>query len=98
MAAQLRIYQLDPDRVEEFVTVWREQILPARRAAGFKVQGAWVSREEAGFAWVISHAGDNTAFEEANQAYYDSDARSRMQPAPDEFIVESDTVMVERLG
>jgi len=97
MAAQLRIYQLDPDRVDEFITVWRDQILPARRAAGFKVQGAWVSREEAGFAWVISHSGPGT-FEEASQAYYDSDARSRIRPAPDEFIVESDTVMVERLG
>ncbi|MBT8191905.1 MAG: NIPSNAP family protein, partial [Acidimicrobiia bacterium] len=42
MAAQLRIYRLDPDRVDEFVELWREQIVPARKAAGFKVQGAWV--------------------------------------------------------
>ncbi len=98
MATQLRIYRLDPDRVDEFVTVWREQIVPARRAAGFKVQGAWVSRDEAGFAWVVSHAGDTAAFEDASQSYYDSDARRAMEPAPDQFIVESDTVMVERLG
>jgi len=97
MAVQLRIYRLDPDRVDEFVTLWREQIVPARRAAGFKVQGAWVSREEAGFAWVVSHSGPGT-FEEASQAYYDSDARGAIQPAPDEFILEADTVMVERLG
>ncbi len=97
MATQLRIYRLDPDRVDEFVTLWREQILPARRAAGFRVQGAWVSRDEAGFAWVVSHTGPGT-FEEANQAYYDSEARRAIRPAPDEFIVEADTVMVERLG
>ncbi len=98
MATQLRIYRLDPARVEEFVTLWREQIVPARRAAGFKVQGAWVSRAEAGFAWVISHSGDATTFVEASEAYYDSEARRSMRPAPDEFIVESDTVMVDRLA
>jgi hypothetical protein len=97
MAAQLRIYRLDPDRVDEFVTLWREQILPARRAVGFKVQGAWVAREEAGFAWVVSHSGPGS-FEEASQAYYDSDARAAISPPPDEFIVEVDTVMVERVG
>ncbi len=97
MAAQLRIYRLDPDRVDEFVTLWREQILPARRAVGFKVQGAWVSREEAGFAWVVSHPGPGT-FEEASQEYYDSEARRAISPPPDEFLVEVDTVMVERVG
>ena len=97
MAAQLRIYRLDPERVEEFVTLWRDQIVPARRAAGFKVQGAWVSRDEAGFAWVVAHAGPET-FEEASQKYYNSDARRAISPPPDEFIVEVDTVMVERVG
>jgi hypothetical protein len=97
MAAQLRIYHLDPDRVDEFVTLWREQIVPARKAAGFKVQGAWVSRDEAGFAWVVAHSGPGT-FEEADQAYYDSGARANIQPPPGDFIVEIDTVMVERVG
>ena len=97
MAAQLRIYRLDSDRVEEFVTLWREQIVPARKAAGFKVQGAWVSRDEAGFAWVVAHSGPGT-FEEADKAYYNSEARSKIQPSPTDFIVEIDTVMVERVG
>jgi hypothetical protein len=97
MAAQLRIYRLNPDRVEEFVILWREQIVPARRAAGLKVQGAWVSRDEAGFAWVVAHSGPGT-FEEANQKYYDSEARRAISPPPDEFLVEIDTVMVERVS
>jgi hypothetical protein len=70
--------------------------MPARRKSGFKLQGAWISREEAGFAWVISHSGPGT-FEEASRAYYDSDARTRIRPDPDEFILEADSVMVERL-
>jgi hypothetical protein len=97
MAAQLRIYRLDPDRIDEFVTLWREQIVPARRAVGFKVQGAWVAREEAGFAWVVSHSGPGS-FEEADNAYYASDARAAISPSPAEFIVDIDTVMVERVG
>ena len=97
MAAQLRIYRLDPDRVDEFVELWREQIVPARKAAGFKVQGAWVSREEAGFAWIVGYSGPGT-FEVADRAYYESEARRTIKPAPGDFIVEIDTVMVERVG
>lgn len=97
MNHQLRLYQLDPERIDEFITVWREQIVPARRAAGFRVQGAWVSREEAGFAWVISYKGKET-FEEAEQRYYDSDARTAVDPPPTDFLRDVETVMVETLA
>jgi len=94
---QLRVYQLDPDRIEEFVTLWRDHIVPARNAAGFNVEGAWLSRPDAGFAWVLSYYGPKT-FDEANTDYYNSDARRRMRPNPDELVVDSDTSMVERLA
>ena len=97
MSDQLRLYQLHPDRIDEFITLWKEQIVPARRAAGFKVQGAWVSRDEAGFVWVIGYRGRGT-FEEADKRYYDSDARKAIDPAPGEFLREVETVMVERVG
>ena len=97
MASQLRLYQLDPDRIDEFVTVWREQIVPARKAAGFRVEGAWVSREEAGFAWVIAYRGQGS-FEEAEQQYYDSDARAAVSPPPTEFLRNVETVMVESVA
>ena len=96
MNQQLRLYQLDPDRIDEFITLWREQIVPARRAAGFRVRGAWVSRDEAGFAWVISYRGKGT-FEEAEKRYYESEARAAVDPPPTEFLQGVETVMVEAL-
>ena len=94
MKHQLRLYQLDPDRIDEFITLWREKIVPARRAAGFRVQGAWLSRTEAGFAWVISHRGKGS-FEDAEKRYYESDARAAIDPPPTEFLRDVETVMVE---
>ena len=96
MNQQLRLYQLDPDRIDEFIALWREQIVPARKAAGFRLRGAWVSRDEAGFAWVISYRGKGT-FEEAEKRYYESDARAAIQPSPAEFLQGVETVMVEPL-
>ena len=96
MTDQLRLYQLDPDRIDEFITLWRDQIVPARRAAGFRVRGAWVSREEAGFAWVVSYKGKGS-FADGEQRYYESDARAAIVPPPTEFLRNVETVMMEPL-
>ena len=96
MADQLRLYQLDPDRIDEFIALWRDQIVPARRAAGFRVRGAWVSREEAGFAWVVSYRGKGS-FAAGEKRYYDSDARAAITPPPGEFLRDVETVMMESL-
>ena len=96
MNQQLRLYQLDPERIDEFVTLWREQVVPARRAAGFRVRGAWLSRAESGFAWVISYRGKGT-FEEAEERYYNSKERAAINPPPTDFLEGVETVMVESL-
>ena len=96
MTDQLRLYQLDPDRIDEFITLWRQQIVPARKAAGFRVKGAWVSREEAGFAWVVSYKGKGS-FADADKRYYDSDARAAITPPPGDFLQNVETVMMEPL-
>ena len=96
MREQLRLYQLDPARIDEFITLWREQIVPARRAAGFEVRGAWVSRAEAGFAWVVAYQGKGS-FEKADARYYESKARKAITPSPADFLLDVETVMVESL-
>ncbi|NNF09167.1 MAG: NIPSNAP family containing protein [Acidimicrobiia bacterium] len=96
MAQQLRLYQLDPNRLDEFITVWREQIVPARKAAGFTVEGAWVSRHEAGFAWIVGYAGRGS-FEKADTRYYNSPERAAIDPNPADFLLNIETVMVEPL-
>ena len=94
MAEQLRLYQLDPTRIDEFIALWREQIVPARQAAGFAVRGAWVSREDAGFAWVVAYTGKGS-FEQADRRYYNSKARKAIRPSPTDFLLDVETVMVE---
>lgn len=42
MEQQLRIYQVKKGRMDEWVEMWRSQVLPLRRHYGFTVTGPWV--------------------------------------------------------
>lgn len=65
---QLRIYRLREGAMDEFLALWREHVVPARRAHGFVVVGAWVDRTAGEFAWVVGHPGPE-GLEAAERAY-----------------------------
>ena len=92
MEYQLRRFQIAHGRMDEFVERWTTSVVPLRLEAGFEIHGAWATGDE--FLWVLGHGG---GFEEADRAYYASDARQQLDPDPAELIESSDEQMVERV-
>lgn len=72
MATQLRRYEVDPDRLDDFVA-WFPKIVEVRKRYGFTVDFAYADRENSQFIWSVSHPGD---FEAALADYEQSPERA----------------------
>jgi hypothetical protein len=90
MQWQLRIYRAKTGKLDEFVSEWREQVLPLRKAKGFDVLGPWVTEDDR-FVWIVGHA-DLAA---ADDAYYASLERSAIDPDPARHLVETEHVLMD---
>ncbi|WP_216896782.1 hypothetical protein [Nocardia alni] len=66
---QLRRYRLTPDTLDAFVHWWLEDLVPIRRAYGFEIRFACITRENAELTWVVEYPGDEAAFTAAEQRY-----------------------------
>jgi hypothetical protein len=91
MQSQLRIYALKEGLFDEFVELWRDEIVPLRRRFGFTVAGAWADPQTRTFAWVVTHPD----FERAAADYYDSPDRLSLSRPPGEFIDSSELRMLD---
>jgi hypothetical protein len=91
---QLRRYLVQPTEMDTWLEEWRRDIVPLRERFGFNIVGAWVSREENRFVWVMSYDGPE-GFEAANERYYASPARLAIQPDPTRHLVETETLLME---
>ncbi|MCX4964911.1 NIPSNAP family protein [Streptomyces sp. NBC_00654] len=91
---QLRTYTVREGMLDEWVTRWREEIVPLRLELGFTIGGAWVDRERSHFVWLISYDGPET-FAERNAFYWSSPAREEMGLDPDTYLVHTDDRTVE---
>ncbi len=79
--SQLRIYQIAPGRMDEFVREWKAGVVPLRISHGFRVDGAWIVEGEQTFVWILTYEGDES-FETRDAAYYASPARKSLDPDP----------------
>lgn len=77
MDHQLRIYRIKPDRMDDFLTLFSEHVVPARRACDFEVVSAYVNREIDEFAWVVRYVGEH-GFEAGDARYYASPERAAL--------------------
>jgi len=91
---QIRIYDIRPDRLDEWIEKFHAQIVPLRRQLGFEIQGSWIDRERSQHIWTIGFDGD---FEEANAAYWESPKRAELDVDPDDFLTGSETRTVESI-
>jgi len=89
---QLRIYDVVPSKMDEFVEVFA-QVVEARARFGFAVEGAWVTEERDQFVWIARYDGPDS-FEEASRRYYESDARKAIVPDPASFLTRVETRML----
>jgi hypothetical protein len=92
MQFQLRDYTIEDGRLDDFVSEWREHVLPLRVAMGFNVLGPWVERGTSRFVWIVGYDGDLGA---ANDLYYSSPERLAMDPDPARLIAEIREVTLE---
>lgn len=92
---QIRVYDIRPDRLDEWIEKFHEQIVPLRRELGFEIPGSYVDRERSQHIWVIAHDGDESAFEDANAAYWESPKRTELDVNPDDFLIDSETRTVD---
>ena len=83
--SQLRIYTILDGKMDEWIAGWRDGVVPLRAKHGFRIDGAWVTRETNTFVWILSYDGPED-WNAKNEAYYASDGRKRLQPDPARLI------------
>lgn len=74
---QLRRYQLEPDRMADFLA-WFPSLRPVREQFGFRLLFALADEEHETFTWAVEHGGDEAAFREAEATYNASPERARV--------------------
>jgi hypothetical protein len=90
---QLRMYRVRPGEMDEWVTEWKEMILPLRRKHGFDVVGAWKIPEDDRFVWIIGHED----FEAADEKYYASPERADLDPDPTRHLANTHSHMMDEV-
>jgi hypothetical protein len=91
MTYQLRSYVVKQGEMDEWLTEWRDKVLPLRRKFGFEIVGAWVIEDESRFVWIVGHDGD---FAARDEAYYASPERKAIAPDPARHLDDVETKML----
>lgn len=85
MEYQLRDYEIEPGRLEQFVEEWLARVKPLREAAGFVIEGAWCISHQSRFVWILGWGGPGS-LAKADESYYSSPERNRIDPDPARMI------------
>ena len=91
---QLRTYTINKGQMDEFVAVWREKVVPLRRAYGFEVDGGWVFTESNKFVWMMSMEGTPDEWAAQDKTYLTSPERVSMTPNPSDYLAHMDLQML----
>jgi hypothetical protein len=94
VTTQLRIYTVQPGRLDAWVAVWRTLVVPLRRRFGFEISGSWVDVERQQHIWIVSHPGPQS-FEEANADYWRSSERAAMDLDPHDYLLSEEIRTVD---
>jgi 2'-5' RNA ligase len=94
MQYQLRIYDVAPGKMDEFLAIF-PQVVAARRAVGFEVVGAWTVPDENRFVWIIGAA---ESIDELAERYYRSPQRAAIEPEPASFLDRIETHLMEAVS
>ena len=98
MATQLRDYRIVDGELDRFVAEWRAHLAPLRRSVGFSIGGAWTVDGESRFVWLLTHPGDWAQFAAADERYFASPERARIDPDPARLIEEQRNVRLEEIS
>jgi hypothetical protein len=87
MTYQLRIYTLAPGTEEEFVALWRRDLVPLRTRMRFEVVGAWRRPAEHEFTWLVRWTGEGS-FADGERAYYEARDQAGLTWNPKDYITD----------
>lgn len=87
---QLRMYRVQPGRMDDWVAEFRAHVRPLRESMGFTVLGPWVGEDER-FVWLIGHDD----LEAADASYYASPERVALDPDPARQLAGVQTFVLE---
>lgn len=90
MEYQLRIYDIVPGKLDEFVDLM-DNVFRLRSEMGFEVVGAWVDRPANRYVWIVGYDGNLLT---ATAEYATSPARSGMRPDPGDLIEHIEATML----
>ena len=93
MEYELRISEAKDGELDAFVSEWLEQVVTLRIAAGFDVVGAWQT-DDGRFVWILAYDGD---FSKADASYYESQARTQLDPDPARHLSHAEHVRMRRI-
>lgn len=96
MRDQLRIYTLQPGVFDEFYAYWKANIVPAREASGFRILAAWRRPESDEFIWIVRWP-EESSFEAADAAYYESPQRMKTPRSSGRFVQSSEVRLLDPL-
>jgi hypothetical protein len=72
MLVEIRRYEIEPGRRDEFVTFFDEEVLPEMRAAGMQILGQFVSIEDETVFYYLRGFRDEAERQAQTAAFYES--------------------------
>ncbi|HLY35570.1 MAG TPA: NIPSNAP family containing protein [Candidatus Limnocylindria bacterium] len=95
MTIELRDYAIAAGHLDQFVEEWRQQVVPIRRAHGYRIEAAWKVPAEDRFVWLLSLGVPASEWEARNDVYYADPARLAVDPDPARLVEAQRRVLVE---
>jgi hypothetical protein len=90
MAQQLRVYTPKDGKLEDWVRLYEEKILPLRTANGFRIT-AWTAPRTQQFVWLVERDGTVEEFEAADRAYYEQPEHKAFDPYAREILEKGES-------
>ena len=89
---QYRLFTVDKGRLDDFVRVWREKIVPLRLKTGYRIPFAAKIPETNQFVWLLTYDGPKS-WEQIGNEY--TAARKGVSPDPLDWVPLTDVHLVE---
>ncbi|HLG76980.1 MAG TPA: NIPSNAP family protein [Ktedonobacteraceae bacterium] len=93
---QLRRYIIQPGHMDQFLSIWQKNIVPARERVGFQVIDAYVDREKNEFMWIL-HWDTQLDVQEAEARFRLSPERQAVNHEVEASIVSMENTLLERV-
>ena len=93
MTTQLRRYTIHKDKLDAFIDAWTRQVVPLRKKHGFRIDGAWITRDRNEFIWILTYDGPEP-WQKKVDDYLSSPERKSMNPDPSQLVAKIEELFI----